>query len=817
VKKFLPYILILVIIANIFAPFTLSLNQKRVTIDKVVTEAADTTTQNVDFSDLGVGTEIKLETGLGFIKATVVKRDFQYSEIEFSVFQNLSAGQLKQVGTSQNINYTKFDINNPPPTFVEFKNLANGNYTVKIITTDNSSATSAIVQEKRIPVAVSASGSQATIDDSDLTSGTGLESQKEADVLPECLHGLTIFPDLVGCAIVIYYNVLFIPTSYLFGLGGKFFDATFGYSILDSSYRSSFVTEGWAIVRDFCNLFFIFVLIYAAFGMILSIHSIKAKEILINTIIIGLLINFSLFAGQVLIDASNILARVFYNSEAIKITVDKDGGTVDRGGVNMYDQTVAMGQLPLSAALVSKIDPQNLILNGKSQIQNVGDTTEDYAGLSAGGWFLIITLAVIVNIVGTFVFLSVGLIFVARVIGLWFALIFAPFAFFSYTVPQMQGVPMVGWKKWWPETMGLAFVAPIFMFFLYLILVFLQKGFVSLLEASKGPNFVLSIIIPFVFIMILLMTAKKLAKSYSGQMGQMITSGVAAVGAVALGGAALGAAFVGRTAIGRPLKAIANSDAATKHTKALKAWEEGGSIPSAKPKAGFIGTWGAAMNRREEHQGHIIHTRHELDDVAKKEFNGQSYGELGALQKQQVKDTLAKDKSEKTFNTISRRPDTGAQLKDGGGYAKDYKDLTESQKKEVRDFALEQSKHKIEHSADEKIGLNSVLQTSMRKGSYDVRNLSALGTNNMDSIFNKLGTKLMIGIGMGMRMGFKSSGINHGTGQKDFFKDIGNTITEALKNVKIEVPKGGGGGGHDDHGGGGDDHGHGGGGGGGHH
>lgn len=659
----------------------------------------------------------------------------------------------------------------------------------------------------------------------------------KADFLPDCVEGFADI-DLVGCAIVLYYNVLFVPTSYLFGLAGKFFDATFGYSIMDTSYRTGFVTEGWAIVRDFCNLFFIFVLIYAAFGMILSIHSIKAKEIIINTILIGLLINFSLLAGQLMIDSSNILARVFYNSEAIKITVDKDGGVVDRGGVNMYEETIAMGQLPLSAALVSKVDPQNLIINGKDNIQSVQskNTTDDYQGLTAGGWFLLITLAVIVNVIGAFVFLSVGLIFVARVIGLWFALIFAPLAFFSYTVPQMQGIAMVGWKKWWPETMGLAFVAPIFMFFMYLILVFLEKGFASLMEASSGPNFVLSIIIPFAFIMILLMTAKKLAKTYSGQMGQMITGAVTSVGGMALGGAALGVAFAGRQTMGRFSKAIIND------SSSQKAFREKGTNPAAWDNLNgwqkFKGRVGSNIVKHEKDVGEKSHSEHVLNEKAQAVTGRKDavYKDLNADSKKDVRDALdrdlvSKEMFGKTYDRLKAPERTAVEAS---------KTLNGNNWKDAAEFARANAaiENRVVHTADHmdhsskygkglvggtKAGIKQ-LGSQSRTGSYDVRNLSQMKALP-SSWLSKFGVGLIAGVAMGVRTALKSGvDLEHGKGQKDLFKDLAHTISESVKHSSSKIASaikdvssaGHGDGGHDDHGGGHDDHGHGG-GGGGHH
>ena len=61
-------------------------------------------------------------------------------------------------------------------------------------------------------------------------------------------------------------------------------------------------------------------MLYIAISTILNLHGFNTKSTIINVIVIGLFINFSLFATQVIIDSSNIMARVFYNSDAIKIT-----------------------------------------------------------------------------------------------------------------------------------------------------------------------------------------------------------------------------------------------------------------------------------------------------------------------------------------------------------------------------------------------------------------------------------------------------------------------------------------------------------------
>ena len=414
--------------------------------------------------------------------------------------------------------------------------------------------------------------------------GVGQDTTSQ-NILPDCIFAHiggavagTSDASFSGCLIQAYYYMFFAPTSYIFGLSGKFFDFTFGYSVNDNSYRASFPVQGWGILRDFCNIFFIFILIWAAFELILDIDGHKAKERIIHVIIIGLLINFSLFATQVMIDTSNILARVFYTSDAITNSVTGGTGVADRNGVPLnqrVDQTDP-NELPLSAGIVNQIDPQallacpgntayndNLVADGNQSVSTATKTaTCTNTNISLTTWFLVITMAVIFNVFGIFVFLAIAIIFIGRVIGLWLAMVFAPVAFFSYAVPELQDKDIIGWKKWWPETLKLCFLAPVFIFFLYLILVFIKASFFQSITngATSGAEWLLGIVIPFVFIMLLLWKAKTIAEEMSGTIGKVVVGLGNKVGGAAVGAVTGGYATLGRATLGRAGNAIANGE-----------------------------------------------------------------------------------------------------------------------------------------------------------------------------------------------------------------------------------------------------------------
>ncbi len=64
----------------------------------------------------------------------------------------------------------------------------------------------------------------------------------------------------------------------------------------------------------------------------------------------------------------------------------------------------------------------------------------------------------------------------------------------------------------------------------------------------------------------------------------------------------------------------------------------------------------------------------------------------------------------------------------------------------------------------------------------DVRNLSQVKQDARESVFTKLATGVMASSAGAFRSLLKTGGnVNYGTSQKDFIKDLGHTISEAIK------------------------------------
>lgn len=345
-----------------------------------------------------------------------------------------------------------------------------------------------------------------------------------------------------GCFAWFIYWVIFSPISFLASLAAQFLDYFIYYSTNSTSYSSNFVGVAWGAVRDIANIFFIIGLLYVAIETILGIGH-NGKKMIASIVVVALLINFSLFFTQVVIDTSNILARVFYNNiDAIN-----------------KDKSLAIGssgEKSISTALVSMFEPQQII--SKEQYQNHG----------IGTFITVTLLASVVSAIMLWVFLATALMFVARVAGLYISMIFAPIAFASYTVPF--DIPGLGHKEWWSNLLKQSFLAPIFIFFLYVILLFrdaFKTIFGDVKSATDGIsltdaghiNGLLKVIIPFAIVTVLLLRAKKLAVEYSGTIGESFSKAGSFIAGAATGGIIGAYATVGRATLGRMGNAASKS------------------------------------------------------------------------------------------------------------------------------------------------------------------------------------------------------------------------------------------------------------------
>ncbi|MBI5400557.1 MAG: hypothetical protein HZB12_00355 [Candidatus Yonathbacteria bacterium] len=291
----------------------------------------------------------------------------------------------------------------------------------------------------------------------------------------------------------------------------------------------AFINSSWTVVRDFSNMLFIFILIYTG---IMTIFGEKDwKRTILWVVVIALLINFSLFFTKVVIDAGNVLAV------GIKSSLTSSGKSI-------------------STSLAAAFEPQEFI------------STAGAGSMSDA--MIIFAIAVIVNGFAAYIFFKVAILFSRRLIVFWALMVLSPFAFISVALPQK----MNKFGAWLSALTSLTFVAPVFLFFLYLIIQIINAPGSTpgskLLDIIKTPSttwgdaFLVKILGPVMVAALLIKALQetlKFTEDFAGKAGEgfsNLVSGAMGIAAAGTAGVALGgAALLGRQVIGRGVSAMA--------------------------------------------------------------------------------------------------------------------------------------------------------------------------------------------------------------------------------------------------------------------
>lgn len=273
-------------------------------------------------------------------------------------------------------------------------------------------------------------------------------------------------------------------------------DLAIGITIRLPLAQSEVVNVGWTAVRDLSNMFFIFALLYIAIQTILGLSSGGTKRLLAHLIIAAILINFSLFMTTVVVDAGNVLAVSFWNKMQVK------EGAVTRSSASLK--------------LLQGFDLQTIL--AKAQNQNgtaVTVTPIAQAMINIGG--------TIFMFIAGYIFLAAALMMVTRTIALALLMIFSPFAFMSFGLPKLEKYG----HDWLDKLVKQTFVAPLFIFMLYLNSVIIDKADL-LSPVAKGQNWssVFSgqsgayvLIYNFILLIGFLIASLSIANKYAGDVG----------------------------------------------------------------------------------------------------------------------------------------------------------------------------------------------------------------------------------------------------------------------------------------------------------
>lgn len=357
------------------------------------------------------------------------------------------------------------------------------------------------------------------------------------------------------------YNALTAIGSWFTMMGGFLLDTTLSWFVADmaATTRDFNLTEVintvWELVRDLFNLLFIFGLIWAGFQLILGIDESGSKRNIGTIIIAALLINFSLYVAQVVVDFGNIAAVEMSGL----INAPQGSESMGRPVFNIADSFIAATNLNnLSSSTLS----------GVAEL-STGVIELPSSGIGIGQALVIgLTVALMLIILG-FVFAAGAVLMFVRYFYLIFLMMFSPILVLGWILPQFKSES----RKWMETLIRQSLMGPAYLFMIYISLLALE-AFADNPGDQSITTFLLMSLVVSGFAWASLIVAKKMGAvgaSQSMSIGQNWARRARGGVTRFAGGATAGLAARGlRNSLGKRMHEYADSDAAK--DKAANSW-----------------------------------------------------------------------------------------------------------------------------------------------------------------------------------------------------------------------------------------------------
>jgi len=234
------------------------------------------------------------------------------------------------------------------------------------------------------------------------------------------------------------------------------------------------IGEVWIVIRNISSMFIIFGLIFTSIQTILDVGKPNVKGLIINIIIAGLLINFSLFFTKTLIDASNLVSLQFYRA----ISPDSKNVNLATGDLSTI---VSSGW---SGVGLSNIFMQSL------KIPSVYSTPKGFLGSDGETNFTRIFISTIAGsalmIFAALSFFAAAIAFIIRVVLLLLLMAFSPVYFIGMMFPQIKTSVSA---KWEDLLIGQLLFMPAYLLLMYVAMKFIAgPGFFAALDIARTSS-----------------------------------------------------------------------------------------------------------------------------------------------------------------------------------------------------------------------------------------------------------------------------------------------------------------------------------------
>lgn len=476
--------------------------------------------------------------------------------------------------------------------------------------------------------------------------------------------------------------------------------------------RSDAVANGWVIVRDLCNMFFVIILLVISFATILHIENYNYKKWLPKLVMMAILINFSKTICGLIIDFGQVIMLTFVN--AFK----------DIGGGNLVDML------------------------GVTHWQSMQNSTDK----NIGEWEVVAAyfLAVIYVIISVIVITTMIAMLIMRMVMLWVYVVLSPAAYLLAAFPGGQKYS----SQWWSEFTRNVIVGPVLAFFIWLSFVTLAPGSTgagvlgmpldsegSIVYSGTGEaaneaanQFGTSdLMVKFIISIGMLIGGLKIAQEIGGAAGSIAGKGMAAVNkgaAIGLGGVAAVTGY--RYASG----VLSSYSSAKKSRRQEKYTMKAGQLTAleANIKGNVKGRIKGAANVAKGTAGDLTNS---ASAWVSSRFSPKTKEQI--LQQREAKSAKSKkNKEDKATERENKKFDEEARLAAYGNKAKEYTDEKGVVYKEFKDPADKKIKYRNEETGALATGRDGKEVTKMSDTSYRFHSGLTDGMTRAQALKNQL-------------------------------------------------------------------------------
>jgi hypothetical protein len=320
-------------------------------------------------------------------------------------------------------------------------------------------------------------------------------------IAPNVSYALNIFNGLIEPFAASIFRILgWIITkiaSLILTLSAAIFSA-----MLKEGFRSykSAAQGAWTATRDIANMFFILFMIVVAFGTILRNEKYGAKKLLPKIIITALLINFSAVFCYVVIDLTNVAANAFLNMAKNEIRALNQQSDPDIGAAIVDSLKLTGTLMPMDCVKTFDQDFGNcqFLPQGSEEkakcVENATKNKNDCEGWNKkiaqtkneeegmGDVIVAAIMSSVIMLVAAVTLFMSGLVMLLRTVFIWVLVALAPLAIACSLLPTLRP----NWEKWLKKFLNWCLFAPVFTFFIWLVVKIGTSNQIGAISSSVG-------------------------------------------------------------------------------------------------------------------------------------------------------------------------------------------------------------------------------------------------------------------------------------------------------------------------------------------